>query len=97
VGVGRLRDYENDKEIEAARIERVQQLNTVNLAQCASLQNLYRVIQKSLRDSDKAIDEIAYYQAFPVERKRAHERNEETIELFRTPPCPPNIVLSPTE
>lgn len=87
--------WRNDQEIEDARVERLRQLNEVNAAQCASLRNLYTVIQKSLLDGDKAIDELAYYRQFPDERRRAHLRNRKTMEMFRTPPCPRDFKLTP--
>ncbi len=86
--------YQYDDKVERARVERVEQLNMVNLAQCRSLQNLYTVLQKSIADSDRAIDEVDYYKRHPLEREQAHERNRETLESFRTPPCPEQIVLS---
>jgi hypothetical protein len=85
--------YQYDDKVERARVERVAQLNKVNIAQCTSLQNLYGVLQKSILESDRAIDQIAYYKTHPVEREQAHERNRETLESFRTPPCPEEIVL----
>jgi hypothetical protein len=68
-------------------------LNRINAAQCASLANLYSVIRKTLTDADAAIDRISYYKTHPVEREQAHERNRETIDSFRTPPCPKDFVL----
>lgn len=75
------------------RDENVRHLNRVNASQCESLRNLYNVIRKSLEDSDKAIDELAYYKAHPEERAKAHARNQATLMLFRLPPCPPAIRL----
>lgn len=83
----------NDRETDRNRRERIQQINLVNTSQCQSLQNLYRVIRKTLQDSDRAIDELAYYRQFPEERRRAHARNAETLELFRVPPCPPKFTV----
>ena len=77
--------------VDQIRSEAITHVNEVNASQCASLRNLYNVIRKSLEDSDKAIDEIAYYKQNPVERARAHERNRATIAAFRLPPCPPAI------
>lgn len=75
------------------RDENVIQLNKVNASQCASLRNLYNVIRKSLEDSDKTIDELAYYKTHPEERAQAHARNQSTLMLFRLPPCPPAVQL----
>jgi hypothetical protein len=83
----------NAEKVEDARVERIGQLNRINAAQCASLQNLYGVIRTSVANSDAAIDELDYYKQHPLERERAHERNRETLEAFRTPPCPRNFVL----
>jgi hypothetical protein len=44
----------NDRRIEAARIERVRQINHVNQAQCASLANLYSIIRLTLRSPTRA-------------------------------------------
>lgn len=88
--------YENDQRIEQARIERLKQLNVINTSQCRSLQNLYTVIRKSLRDADAAIDELAYYRQYPAERKRAHQRNTQTLDMFKTPPCPANFTIKPS-
>ncbi len=85
--------WKQDREVEQNRRERVQQINQINTFQCRSLQNLYLVIRKSLRDSDKAIDELSYYKQFPLERTEAHRRNAETLELFRVPPCPSNFTV----
>ena len=85
----------NDRRITEARIERLQQLNEVNKAQCRSLKNLYAVIRKTLKDADKAIDELIYYQVYPKERVRAHQRNRKTLAMFKTPPCPKNFRLQP--
>lgn len=68
-------------------------INRINRAQCASLTNLYVVIRKTLADADAAIDEIDYYREHPAERERAHERNRETRERFRKPPCPENTQI----
>lgn len=84
---------ENDKRIEAARIERVKQINQVNAAQCAALRNLYSIIRLTLKQSDSNIDQITYYRTHPLERERAHMQNAETLSKFRTPPCPPDIAL----
>lgn len=86
--------WNNDRRFDEERDAHIARLNKVNEAQCASLQNLYAVIRKTLADADKAIDEIAYYRRFPTERRRAHARNAATLERFRTPPCPRNISLS---
>lgn len=88
-----LASIENDRRIEAARIERVRQINHVNAAQCASLANLYSIIRLTLQQSDKSIDQIVYYQQHPEERVRAHMQNAVTLGKFRTPPCPPDIKL----
>jgi hypothetical protein len=88
-----VRDEWRDEEVAEHRAEFITQINTINRYQCSSLGNLYRVIHKSLRDSDKAIDEIAYYKEHPLERVRAHERNEATLKLFLVPPCPKDIDL----
>ena len=77
--------------IEVARHERVRQLNAINQQQCSSLRNLYVVIQQTLVESDKRIDELDYYRAHPQERRRAHAANQAIIERFRLPPCPARI------
>lgn len=84
---------ENDRKIEAARLERVRQINHVNQAQCASLANLYSIIRLTLQQSDKSIDQITYYRTHPLERRRAHMQNALTLAKFRTPPCPADITL----
>lgn len=80
-------------QIEQNRTAATAQVNEINVAQCASLRNLYAVIRKTLADGDKAIDRIDYYRTHPAERAEAHARNRETISRFREPPCPPNIRL----
>lgn len=85
--------HENDRRIEAARVERIQQINAVNQAQCASLRNLYAVIRKSLEDSDAQIDKLAYYREHPGEARDAHRRNQDTIRRFKTPVCPPRVTV----
>lgn len=93
VALAFLATWVNDREIEHNRLERVRELNQVNRAQCLALQNLYIVIRKTLADADKAIDELAYYRTYPAERLRAHARNQETLKLFRSPPCPRDIAV----
>ena len=85
----------NAKAVERTRVERVGQLNQINKEQCASLRNLYTVIQQTLVESDKRIDTIFYYRAHPAERRRAHRTNAAIIQRFRLPPCPAKIVLPP--
>src|SRR5688500_17210057 len=62
---------QNTHAVEDARVERVRQINKVNVAQCASLRNLYGVIRKTLRDGDEAIDNIQYYRDHPGELAEA--------------------------
>lgn len=80
--------------IDESRAESVDQINLVNRAQCASLRNLYAVIRKSLKDGDKELDKIVYYREHPAERARARERTRQTINQFRTPPCPPDVSVT---
>jgi hypothetical protein len=85
--------HDADRGLERARIERIDQLNRINKAQCASLRNLYATIAKTISDSDLAIDQIDYYRRHPQERQAAHFRNAETLRMFKQPPCPPEIIV----
>ena len=80
-------------EVGESREGAARQVNRINQAQCASLQNLYMVIRKTITDSEAAIDELAYYAEHPVERAEAHARNRETLARFKTPPCPKDITI----
>lgn len=80
-------------QVEAARVERVKQINNVNHAQCRSLQNLYAIIRTTITTSDRSLDKIAYYRAHPAEKAFVHEQNRKTLEMFRQPPCPRDVVL----
>jgi hypothetical protein len=79
--------------IEQSRETAAHQVNRINHAQCASLQNLYAVIRKTITDSERAIDTLDYYKQHPKERADAHMRNRETLQRFKTPPCPPDITV----
>ena len=87
-------NIEQDQRIEAAREERVQQINRINEAQCDALQQLYRTIRRTLVESDKQIDTIAYYRANPAEAAAVHARNKQILEDFAVPPCPEDIALA---
>ena len=80
-------------EVAESRDVAARQVNRINQAQCASLQNLYAVIRKTILDSEMAIDTLAYYQEHPQERAEAHARNQDTLARFKTPPCPPDITI----
>jgi hypothetical protein len=82
-----------DAQIEAARKERIKQINRVNHDQCAALQNLYATIRNVIKEGDSLIDTSDYYRTRPSEREAAHERNQKIIRQFRTPPCPPDISI----
>lgn len=79
--------------IEITGREAAEKVNDVNHAQCASLQNLYGVIRKTITDSEMAIDTLDYYKHHPKERAAAHLRNQETLARFKTPPCPDDITV----
>lgn len=80
--------------VEAARAERVMQINRINQAQCASLRNLYSNLQLTIEQSDKTIDTLAYYRGNPQEKAAAHRYNRQVIGRFREPPCLHDIVLN---
>lgn len=85
--------FKNDHDINAARRERVRQLNAINQAQCDSLRNLYGIIALTIKASDDAIDTVAYYRSHPAEAALAHASNAKALARFRRPACPPDIKL----
>ncbi len=83
----------NAKAVERARVERIHQLNHINAEQCASLRNLYSIIQETIAKQDLTVDVTAYYRSHPAERRRRHMEDAAIIERFRLPPCPKKILL----
>lgn len=77
-----------------ARAERLRQLNAINEAQCDSLANLYGVIRKTLKDAETTITGSAYYREHPGEQRDALRRNQDTIDRFKTPPCPRVVTVT---
>lgn len=79
--------------IDAARKERLQQINAINQRQCDSLGKLYREIRITVLNSDATIDTIGYYKTHPEEAKRAHLLNRRTLARFLVPACPKDVTI----
>lgn len=88
-------NHQRDAQIEAARVERIEQLNRINFDFCLKIQKLYKARRDEAIENYRHLDRngrLLGIRVSPELRRTARQARDETLRRFKKQKCP-KVVL----